>query len=152
MKEQLFNDNVGLAYKLSNRYKPSGHRTRDDIDQVALIALWNATDNFDPEKGKFSTFAYKTIYYKLISYFKPLRPKFDDIMKKVDKEYEMCYNINESVIMNRLYTKIDNMSEQRKDVLKHKLNGYSNVDISKMYNCSFQNIAYLYKQTIEDLK
>ncbi|WP_144461203.1 sigma-70 family RNA polymerase sigma factor [Siminovitchia fortis] len=34
------------------------YKNEDEFYQIALIALWEAHARFDPEKGKFSTFAY----------------------------------------------------------------------------------------------
>lgn len=34
------------------------YKNEDEFFQVALIALWEAQARFDPEKGKFSTYAY----------------------------------------------------------------------------------------------
>ena len=44
---------------------------REDLLQVARIAVLGALERFDPEKGiKFKTFAYKTVTGKILNYFR----------------------------------------------------------------------------------
>ncbi|MBD8005346.1 sigma-70 family RNA polymerase sigma factor [Bacillus norwichensis] len=53
--------------ELANQYRPmiyhiihslNIYKNEDEFFQIALIALWEAQQRFNPEKGKFSTFAY----------------------------------------------------------------------------------------------
>lgn len=58
---QLFNENLKLAYHLASKYH-STHMDRDDLQQIALIGLWRAAVAFDESKGnKFSTLAWRYI-------------------------------------------------------------------------------------------
>ena len=70
-KEELFNENIGLVYKVINDkfkdFKSTGHH--DDIISEGYVSLLRATDNFDVNKGcKFSTFAYMCIYSAINQY------------------------------------------------------------------------------------
>jgi RNA polymerase sigma factor (sigma-70 family) len=42
----------------------------DEYYQIGLIALWEASEQFQAEKGNFPSFAYKKIYWKIISYIR----------------------------------------------------------------------------------
>ena len=39
---------------------------KDEYYQIGLIALWEASQNFNPEKGQFLSYAYKTIKGKML--------------------------------------------------------------------------------------
>ncbi|MGX1981614.1 DNA-directed RNA polymerase [Thermolongibacillus altinsuensis] len=39
----------------------------DEYYQIGLIALWEAHEHYDKAKGKFSSFAFKKIYWSMIS-------------------------------------------------------------------------------------
>ena len=38
----------------------------EDLVQVGRIALWKCAKRFDPDKGKFSTYAFKAIYHSML--------------------------------------------------------------------------------------
>lgn len=57
-RERMVRDNVKLVHHFIRRagYSP-GDADYADVLQEGLIAVWRATDTFDPAKGKFSTHA-----------------------------------------------------------------------------------------------
>lgn len=60
-RAQLTDRYVGFARSLARRFAGGGVR-REDVNQVASMALVKALDRFDPERGvKFTTYAAKTI-------------------------------------------------------------------------------------------
>lgn len=71
---RLFNDNIKLAYYMARKMTCSNGRTwakscftSEDMDQEALLALWNATGQFDGSRGfKFCTYACRCIYGQLV--------------------------------------------------------------------------------------
>ncbi|GIN22213.1 MAG TPA: RNA polymerase subunit sigma-24 [Bacillus bacterium] len=48
-------------------YSLNIYKNEDEFFQIALIALWEAKERFDPEKGKFSTFAYSYIKGRMMT-------------------------------------------------------------------------------------
>ena len=70
-KEELFNENIGLVYKVINNnfacFKVG--EFYEDIFNEGCVALLRSIDRFDKSKGfKFSTFACKNIYYTISLY------------------------------------------------------------------------------------
>jgi RNA polymerase sigma factor (sigma-70 family) len=76
-KEQLFKENMGLAYKEARKWQAKGAlhgMTYEDLTQEALISLWNSLDSFNPEKSKISTYGTRCIRNKFINKFVTKRP------------------------------------------------------------------------------
>ena len=60
-----------LAYSISNKYASKFPWLRQDIEQEAFLALWEATYKFDATRGtKLSTFAYRTIHGRVLDFIK----------------------------------------------------------------------------------
>lgn len=59
-REALFEQNQGLVYHVLKKYRTSNIQSwysMDDLEQVARIALWRASQRYDPSRGAFSTLA-----------------------------------------------------------------------------------------------
>lgn len=65
-KQKIFNENVGLIHKVILDNFKNLRLEHDELFQEGCVALLEAINRFDESKGiKFSTYAYKTILYKL---------------------------------------------------------------------------------------
>jgi len=70
LRDQLIAEHLDLASKIAWRFANRGE-PRDDLVQVASLALTKAVDRFDPEVGvKFNTFAVKYIVGELKRHFR----------------------------------------------------------------------------------
>jgi RNA polymerase sigma-B factor len=70
LRDLLVEDHLGLAFQLARRFANRGE-TQDDLVQVASLALINAVDRFDPDRGfEFSTFATRTVLGELKRHFR----------------------------------------------------------------------------------
>lgn len=68
-KQKIFNENTGLIHKvIIDNFKNLGLE-HEELFQEGCVALLEAINRFDESKGiKFSTYAYKTILYKLSTF------------------------------------------------------------------------------------
>jgi RNA polymerase sigma-B factor len=70
IREELVNRNLPFAKRLARRYRGASE-SFDDLLQVASLALVNAVDRFDPDRGiPFSAFASPTILGELKRHFR----------------------------------------------------------------------------------
>ena len=90
--EIIIEQNKNLAYSLISRYKVSKIEEREDLNQVAIIGLIKAIDNFNFDYDvSFSTYAVPIIlgeikkYFRESSLFKVSR-NIKDLYYKIEKE------------------------------------------------------------------
>jgi RNA polymerase sigma-B factor len=70
LRERLVEANVNIAYAAARRFTGRGEEL-EDLKQVALLALVQAVDRFDPSRGlAFSTFAVPTIIGTIKRHFR----------------------------------------------------------------------------------
>ena len=68
-REELVQRLLPLARRMARRYRGQGER--EDLEQVALLALVKSVDRFDPERGiAFTSFAVPTMLGELKRYFR----------------------------------------------------------------------------------
>ena len=115
IRDKLILDNMGLVYKVANKFK---HRCEnicdfDDFIQLGTIGLIKAVDNYDPEKGaSFSYYAYVKIGSEINRYIREkinvinLIPKDNVIFSKIQKE------IDNMLIENHRYPSIKELSDK----------------------------------------
>jgi len=88
----IVNENQALAYSLVNRYKVSKKEEKEDLNQVALIGLLKAIDNFDFNyQVNFSTYAVPIILGEIKKYFRDssllkVSRNLKDIYYQIEKE------------------------------------------------------------------
>src|SRR6056297_2054244 len=56
-RDKLIIHNTRLVMYFANRYNNQTFLTVDDLFQEGILGLIKAVDNYDPDKGKFSTYA-----------------------------------------------------------------------------------------------
>ena len=106
-KEELFLDNIKLAYKLSNTYFKNHKNDIEDIKQIALLGLWKAILKYD-NKRTFSTFAYAVMQNEINYYLRSERKQaktisletkiYDDI--RVEDTLEDFQNNTERIVID----------------------------------------------------
>jgi RNA polymerase sigma factor (sigma-70 family) len=69
---QSFEELVKAYHPLIIHIIKKFHITRefDEYYQIGLIALWEASEQFQAEKGSFTSFVYKKIYWRVVSHLR----------------------------------------------------------------------------------
>lgn len=83
-KHQLVEENIGLVKKVASKiyYRlPDCEIDFDDLVQVGIIGLLKALDNYNEDKGRFSTYAYIRIRGEILDFLRD-----QDIMPKTEKD------------------------------------------------------------------
>lgn len=158
--EEMFNNNIKLAYKNAQRYKNCGIE-HEDLQQICLYALWKAVLTYKQEKGiAFSSYAYRVIQNEVNFYLRKNRKyfknkyfseivceniKLEDILADTHNEIEKI----ESRIDNENYIRRirnSNMKEKERQVLELSLKGYKQKQIAETIECSQPQVSRIIKK------
>lgn len=109
-RNELFNNNIDLAYKFAMDHWASSKLDINDVKQEALLALWGATETYDSSKASFSTYAVACIKSRLSGF----------------GMYELYGRVGRSPHLNRAMSCIDESNTTNQDAIKiADDNGYS---------------------------
>ncbi len=82
---KLIEENEKLVYSIINTYYPTLAKD-DDAKQIGLIGLWKATTLYNPERGKFTTYAGVAIRRHLTAYMTSIARGFNITMSSLTIE------------------------------------------------------------------
>jgi len=99
----MIEENIGLVYHvLLNRFSGTNRRCHDDLISEGMMGLMEAAANFDPNRGmKFSTYACRRIYWRMLAWLKrergviyiPKKPKYPiPVVGIDDPDFKVCEN------------------------------------------------------------
>ncbi len=71
LRNQVVTELMPLAFQLARRFRDRGE-SHEDLKQVAMLALINAVDRFDPQRGEFFPFAVTTMTGELKRHLRDL--------------------------------------------------------------------------------
>ena len=74
--EEIFNNNVNIAYKIANRYVTNYYEEIEDIQQIALMELWRCIESWDHVHA-LTTYAYLCIPNKINMYLRYVKKKHE---------------------------------------------------------------------------
>ncbi len=80
-REKLILDNKGIVHHVEAKYRGLAHANKvnyRDVIQEGYIALCCAAKYFDPEKGKFSTYAFGCVFCRVLRFINKHK-KFDQV-------------------------------------------------------------------------
>lgn len=118
----------------------------DDLMQVGRIALWKASENFRPKENgtSFDTYAHQLIKFRIIDYITYLNRHKRQLDYSLSLHAEIAEGVEwldaiqsevnvEGDVIEQLYmdSATSKLSSQEKIIFKHRLIGYSYVDIKK---------------------
>ena len=116
----------------------------EDLVQVGRIALWKSAKRYDPNKGKFSTYAYKAIYHAML---KELGKRKDAVSLNTpvagDEELEfqdtiadLRQNFDGVELRFELEDFYKTLTPRKQEVLKRIANGETRKEIARDFNVS----------------
>ena len=76
--EEIFNNNINIAYKIANKYLINYSEEIDDIRQIALMELWKCVMSWD-RTYSLTTYAYCCIPRRINMYLRKLKKYKNDI-------------------------------------------------------------------------
>jgi len=120
----LVEDNIAIAFFALKRIRlpDSAKRNIEDYKSIALMAVVRASRSFDPEKGKFSTYAYKYVKHAITSELRhSFRKKRNEMSVSSNWDFENLASTYEhdfhSVDYSRLEDLMDCLSKRYKSFL-----------------------------------
>ena len=159
--KQLFQENMKFAYFYLNKHLPS-KAFDEDIQQIALMALWKACLYFDPEKGTaFTTLASNCLFNDLTNHLRGNRKKWGNTILFTD--YEIFDNkgrvFNERNLLESIeeaddpigaidtYDTITELfDETEQKIFDMLVEGKTQIEIGKEIGCSYQYISQKIKR------
>lgn len=159
-KEELFNKNKNIAYKITQHYRLCGIEY-EDLQQICLYGLWKAALTYKQEKGyAFTSYAYRVIQNEVNYYLRRNRKYFtdkhfssivydnitlEDVLADTDNEIE---RLEKSIDNENYITKIINsdLKEREKQVLELILKNYKQRQIAKIVGCSQPQVSRIIKK------
>lgn len=154
--EEIFNDNVNIAYKIANRYMTNYYEEIEDIRQIALMELWRCIENWDHVHA-LTTYAYLCIPRKINIYLRHVRKHeknisintiihsdgngndqtiLDLIEDPDDCIFRLLDDINAERVLDNIY-----LTEKEKQVINLRMEGFSQVQVGEIMNLSQPQIS-----------
>lgn len=154
--EEIFNDNVNIAYKIANRYMTNYYEEMEDIRQIALMELWRCVESWDHVHA-LTTYAYLCIPNKINMYLRHVRKHeknisintvvysdgdgndqtiLDLIEDPDDCIFKLLDDINADGVLNNIC-----FTEKEKQVINLRIEGLSQEQVGKIMNLSQAQIS-----------
>lgn len=116
----------------------------EDLVQVGRIALWRSAKRYDPDKGKFSTYAYKGIYHAML---KELSKRKSEVSLNTpilgddgDELQDTIPDLKQSIECAELRLELEEffatLSPRKQDIFKRKADGQTSKEIANKLGTS----------------
>ena len=154
--EEIFNDNVNIAYKIANRYMTNYYEEMEDIRQIALMELWRCVESWDHVHA-LTTYAYLCIPNKINMYLRHVRKHnknisintvvysdgdgndqtiLDLIEDPDDCIFKLLNNIDVKEVLNNIC-----FTEKEKQVINLRIEGLNQEQVEKIMKLSQAQIS-----------
>ena len=126
------------------------YKNQDEFYQIGLLALWDASKNFDDQKGSFATYAYSYIKGRMLSFLRSEKKREDRILYPSEEywnglEYETSM-MEKETLLSYFHHLTD---KQEKWVLSYFYLGLSNKEIALRENVSLSTVKNWKKTAME---
>lgn len=154
--EEIFNNNVNIAYKIANRYMTNYYEEKEDIQQIALMELWRCIKDWDHVHA-LTTYAYSCIPNKINIYLRHVKKQEKnisintiiycdidgndqtilDLIEDPDNcIFRLLDDIDADGVLNNIY-----LTEREKEVINLRMEGFSQAQIGEIMNLSRAQIS-----------
>lgn len=169
--EEIFNNNINIAYKIANRYLLNYADEIEDIRQIALMELWRCIESWDHIHA-LTTYAYFCIPRKINMYLRQVKKhKNNDIsistilIENSDTKYggdltledlvpdpinyidETISKAHVDTVMNKIY-----FTNKEKEIIKYKKQNLVQTEIGKKMKLSQPQISRIQKRIRDKLE
>lgn len=167
--EELFNNNINLAYKFAKRYYKSYEF--DEAIQISLLGLWKACLTYDKNKGlALSTYSYKVmqnefnmLYREKKKYSKYITVSMeenitdnlkisDTLESDINYEEDILSKIEKAEILEDLERYIDSMEDNHAEICRLYFKGYTQIQISKKIGVSQAQVSRVVNKLFDKIK
>ena len=169
-KEELFNQNIKLAYYFANKWRNSYPQEIEDIKQIALMGLWKAANKYDGGiRAKFSTFASGVIqndikmylnrkvnrHCRVLSFESSITEDIAlfEVLADDKNEIEKLENeMDTKIEKNYVEIEVSKLSARNQEVIKRLLRGETQCEIAKKMSLSQPQVSKIRQRIINDTK
>lgn len=125
------------------------HLGDDDLIQVGRIELWKSAKRFDPDKGKFTTYAFKSIYHAMLDELKKRKTEVslntriasEDECELQDLIIDQKLSLEGTELNFELEDFYKTLTPRRQEIMKRKANGETRKEIAKALCVSYDLIV-----------
>lgn len=161
-KEEMFDQNIKLAYKIANDYLINYSKEYEDIKQLALIGLWRAVLLYN-KTSKFSSFAGAVIRNEINKYLQQINKNrtislekeinedgltLKEIVVNFDNDIE---NSEKRMLLEQLIVKTK-LTKQEKKVLSLLLEEKRQKEIGRKLKISHQRVSEVKRTAIRKIR
>lgn len=136
----LFEENLPLVNAVINTVFPA-YKRDEDIKQIASIALWRASQNYNEDKASFKTYASTYIRHAILDEIRK-RKNIPHPEQYPDTETSEENNPGKTMLIEML---IKELPEEEYTVITLLAAGYSQIEIAKILNWTDNYVNNNYK-------
>lgn len=130
-----------------------------ELKQVGMIAVYNALRLYNKSKGTFRNYVITAIKHAFnrqrIFDTKTLHDMDDSILDIISDNNDMSENISNKILKDKLTKVINSLPRvnlNTKKILLLRLEGYSTIEIARMLDMSYQNVAQVINNNKDTLR
>lgn len=129
------------------------YKNHQDFYQIGLIYLWQAYKNYDPNKGKFSTYAYLSIRRGIVHELQTMMRK-EQFEQYVEDDFWNTIidvpNMTRELWIQELLMKLP--EKDRQFIELYYMKGYSLKELADLFQVSYATIKIQKKKSLLALK
>src|SRR4051812_20286611 len=126
------------------------YKNQDEFYQIGLLALWDASKNFDEQKGSFSTYAYSFIKGRMLSLLRSEKKREDRTLYPSEEYWNSLECETRMMEKENILSYFHHLTDkQEKWALSHFYYGLSNKEIAIRENVSLSTVKNWKKLTLE---